>query len=50
MEKIIHPVSGENGYFASETEKILIDAIIQDFSVNQLVVNSSADGRGGVNE
>ena len=49
MEKILHPVSGESGYFTTEQEKVLIDAIIQDFSMNQLVV-TSADGRGGVNE
>jgi len=46
MEKILHPVSGESGYFASESEKVLIDAIIQDFSVNQLVTHSSVSGVG----
>ena len=45
MEKIFHPTSGENGYFCSEQEKDLIDAIITDYSMNQLVV-TSADGRG----
>lgn len=51
MDKIFHPVSGEKGYFATEQEKILIDAIIVDWnSKNQLVVNSSADGRGEVSE
>lgn len=51
MEKIFHPVSGETGYFATEQEKTLIDAIIQDFSINQLVVTeSSRSARGGVNE
>ena len=49
MEKILHPVSGESGYFTTEQEKVLIDAIIQDFSMNQLVV-TSADGRGVANE
>ena len=48
MEKILHPVSGESGYFTTEQEKVLIDAIIQD-SMNQLVV-TSADGRGVANE
>ena len=48
MERIFHPVSGESGYFATEQEKVLIDAIIHDYN-NQLVV-TSADGRGGVNE
>ena len=42
MESILHPISGENGYFCSEKEKILIDAIIQDFSINQLVVHESS--------
>ena len=48
MERIFHPVSGESGYFTTEQEKVLIDAIIHDYN-NQLVV-TSADGRGGVNE
>jgi len=47
MDKILHPVSGEYGYFCSEKEKILIDAILQDFSMNQLVVQSSRSARGG---
>ena len=51
MESILHPISGENGYFCSEREKILIDAILIDFSVNQLVVtDSSRSARGGVDE
>jgi hypothetical protein len=46
MDKIFHPVSGEHGYFCSEQEKMLIDAIIIDYS-NQLVVQEvSANGRG----
>lgn len=45
MDSIIHPISGENGYFCSEKEKNLIDAILKDFVINQLVV-TSADGRG----
>ena len=48
MDKILHPVSGESGYFCTETEKVLIDAILCDYS-SQLVV-TSADGRGGFNE
>lgn len=51
MEKIFHPVSGEKGYFASEMEKTLIDAVFTDYAINQLVVTeSSANGRGGCNE
>lgn len=45
MEQIFHPISGESGYFATEMEKILIDAILNDYS-NQLVVQSSANCRG----
>jgi len=45
MDKIFHPVSGESGYFCSDTEKILIDAILSDYSMNHLVV-TSANSRG----
>ena len=45
MDSIIHPISGETGYFCSEKEKNLIVAIVRDFVINQLVV-TSADGRG----
>ncbi len=49
MESIIHPISGQQGYFCTEKEKTLIDAIIQDFNVNQLVIQeSSRSARGGV--
>lgn len=46
MEKIFHPVSGEKGYFATEKEKNLIDAVLSDFAINQLVVTASANSRG----
>ena len=49
MNKILHPVSGENGYFCTETEKVLIDTILKDYVFNQLVL-TSADGRGGFDE
>ena len=45
MENIIHPVSGESGYFCTEREKVLIDAIISDYSMNH-IVHTSANGRG----
>ena len=48
MEKLFHPVSGEEGFFCTKKDKILIDAILIDYS-NQLVV-TSADGRGVVDE
>lgn len=47
MDKVIHPVSGEHGYFCTETEKSLIDAVLKDFVVSQLVVTST-DSRGVV--
>ena len=50
MESIMHPVSGESGYFCSEREKTLIDAILCDYRMNQLVVTSSRSERGGLNE
>ena len=46
MQKIIHPVSGEKGFFCSESEKVLIDTIIQNFSINLVVQNTSSDARG----
>lgn len=49
MDSILHPVSGESGYFCSIQEKVLIDAVLKDFVVNQLVL-TSADGRGGSDE
>ena len=45
MEKIYHPVSGQTGYFCTEKEKTLIDAVLTDYAINQLVV-TSANGRG----
>ena len=48
MEKFIHPVSGEIGYFCSEKEKVVIDIILKN-SMNHLVLESSRSARGGVN-
>lgn len=50
MEQIFHPVSGESGYFCTERQKVLIDAILSDYSMNHLVVQSSRSARGVVNE
>lgn len=53
MDKVFHPISGESGYFCSESEKVLIDAILVDYSIkNQLdvVQESSATGRGVAGE
>jgi len=51
MERIYHPTSGERGFFCSDEEKILIDAVLVDFSINQSVLESSSrSARGGVNE
>ena len=44
MDKIYHHVRGEEGYFCTSQEKILIDAILCDYSMNHLV--TSANGRG----
>ena len=42
---LIHPISGEHGYFLSESEKEVIDVILADFKNKHLVV-TSADCRG----
>lgn len=48
MRNIFDPVSGEEGYFCSKQEKVLIDAILVDYSMNQLVIQESSrsDVRG----
>jgi hypothetical protein len=49
MNKIFHPVSGEEGYFCSEKEKIVIDTILFDWNSKNLVVNdesSTVNSRG----
>lgn len=50
MDTVYHPVSGEKGFFCSELEKTLIDAIISDYSMNHLVRTTSANGRGVADE
>lgn len=51
MENIIHPISGETGYFCTNKEKTLIDTILKDFIINQHILQvSSHDMRGGVDE
>lgn len=42
METVIHPVTGEKGYFVSVTEKRVIDVVVDDY-LNQ---NSSLTGVG----
>lgn len=42
MEKLIHPISGETGYFATEKEKTLIDAVLKDFLISQFVLQVSS--------
>ena len=44
MEKLIHPISGEDGYFATEKEKTLIDAVLRDFVISQVVQSSHSNG------
>ena len=48
MESIIHPISGETGFFVSTKEKNVIDAILSDFRMNQLVVTESSRYARGV--
>ena len=31
MDKILHPVTGETGFFCTPTEKGIIDAILMNF-------------------
>ena len=50
MERIFHPVSGESGFFCSEKEKILVDAILVDYSSQLVVTESSRSARGVENE
>ena len=45
MEKMIHPVSGEKGFFTSENEKAIIDAVF-NVNINQLLLDTSSDARG----
>lgn len=33
MEKILHPVSGEKGYFCTELEREIINTIVDDWSL-----------------
>ena len=48
MESIYHPVSGEQGFFCSLKEKVIIDAILIDSSSQLILENktSSANARG----
>lgn len=41
MESIMHPISGENGYFCTIREKNLIDAILTDYSIKMVLQDSS---------
>ena len=50
MEKRIHPISGETGFFCSEKEKILVDAILVDYSNQLVVTDASLSQRGVENE
>ena len=46
MESIFHPVSGETGFFITEQEKNVIDAIVSDFNNQRLLYDASHDERG----
>ena len=40
MQSILHPVSGENGFFITPQEKDFIDVVLSDFKNRHLVVTS----------
>ena len=40
MDTILHPITGEQGYFCSNKEKTLIDAILNDFNQSILIPHS----------
>lgn len=47
MESIFHPVSGEKGFFCTETEKEMIDSVISTFlSDDQSSTPTASMGRG----
>ena len=47
MERIIHPQTGENGYFCTCKQKALVDALVSNFSSQLLLQSSHEDVRGG---
>ena len=46
MESIIHPISGEKGYFTTEAEKNIIQAILFEHKKQPLLTSSDARGVG----
>ena len=44
MYKIFDPISGEKGFFCSQSEKALIDAVLIDYQERQLVTTPSESG------
>ena len=49
MESILHPISGEKGFFCTLPEKELIDVVLTDFKNKHLVVPSRS-ARGVADE
>ena len=50
MEKILHPISGETGFFCSIPEKEFIDVVLADFRNKHLVVQESSRSARGESE
>ena len=48
MDKILHPVSGEKGYFCTELEKEVIDVALEEFRAT-LYGNSPSSQSGELN-
>ena len=46
MESIIHPQTGEHGYFCTCKQKVLIDAIVNDFNNQHILQSASHDSVG----
>lgn len=46
METLIHPISGEQGYFCTTKEKDLVDVALKLLDAHLIVHNSSHSVRG----
>lgn len=49
MESILHPISGEIGFFCTPQEKEMLDVVLADFKNRHLVV-TSCNARGVADE
>lgn len=48
MDKILHPVTGQDGYFCSKREKEMIDVALIFMSENQSMDSSRSSECGGL--